>query len=110
MASSDWERKRKQAETTGVGEAAAAAAAAAADEEDEEERWVGPLPGEAAQAKKRRGNGGSGTFARLPLLWGAVREASVALPRAGSGAVGSPPGRGPRRERERPQPRGGGAW
>lgn len=80
MASSDSERKRKQLETVGGREekeeeatAAVVVAAAAADEEDEEERWVGPLPGEAAQAKKRRGNGGSGRA----LLWGAVREASV---------------------------------
>lgn len=114
MESSGSERKRKPPETAGGSEeeeaAAAAAAEADADEEDEEERWVGPLPGEAAQAKKRRGNGRSGAFARRPLLWGAAREASVAVLRAGSGAVGSPPGRRPRREWERPQPRGGGAW
>ncbi|XP_010578891.1 PREDICTED: uncharacterized protein LOC104839959 [Haliaeetus leucocephalus] len=78
MASADWERKRKQLETAGGREEKEVAAAAAADEEDEEERWVGPLPGEAAQAKKRRGNGGSGgALARRPLLWGAAREASV---------------------------------
>lgn len=57
MAASESERKRREPE-------------AAADEEDEEERWVGPLPGEAAQAKRRRGNGRSGAFACLPLLCG----------------------------------------
>ena len=47
MASSEPERKRR------------ASGAAENEEEDEEdgERWVGPLPGEAAQTKKRRGNG-----------------------------------------------------
>lgn len=46
MASSEPERKRR------------ASGATENEEEDEEdgERWVGPLPGEAAQAKKRRGN------------------------------------------------------
>lgn len=28
------------------------------EKEDEQERWVGPLPGEAAQVKKRKGEGG----------------------------------------------------
>ncbi|NXF41454.1 PPWD1 protein, partial [Nyctibius bracteatus] len=92
MASFEPERKRKLPETAGGSEeaAAAAAAAAAADEEDEEEeRWVGPLPGEAVQAKKRRGNGRSGAFARLPLLRGAARKAPAVLPWAGSAAVGT---------------------
>ncbi|TRZ08244.1 hypothetical protein HGM15179_018862 [Zosterops borbonicus] len=44
------ERKRKPLEVEAGG-----GDLAAVDEEDEEERWVGPLPGEAAQAKKRRG-------------------------------------------------------
>ncbi|RMC04471.1 hypothetical protein DUI87_18916 [Hirundo rustica rustica] len=49
MASGEPERRRKLAEVEAGG-----GDPAAADEEDEEERWVGPLPGEAAQAKKRR--------------------------------------------------------
>lgn len=77
------ERKRKQPEAVAGG-----GDAAAADEGDEEERWVGPLPGEAAQAKKRRGKGTSG-----------------ALPRVGSGAVRSPPG-----PAGRERPRGEGSW
>lgn len=54
MASAEPERKRKPPEMEVAG-----GDPAAADEEDEEERWVGPLPGEAAQAKKRRGKGTS---------------------------------------------------
>uniref|UniRef100_A0A8B9FRH9 peptidylprolyl isomerase n=1 Tax=Amazona collaria TaxID=241587 RepID=A0A8B9FRH9_9PSIT len=51
MASSDLERKRKEPEAEAkVG----SEEAAAGDEESEEEGWVGPHPGEAAQAKKRR--------------------------------------------------------
>ncbi|KAM4638191.1 peptidylprolyl isomerase domain and WD repeat-containing protein 1 isoform 2-T2 [Amazona ochrocephala] len=51
MASSDLERKRKEPEAEAkVG----SEQAAAGDEESEEEGWVGPHPGEAAQAKKRR--------------------------------------------------------
>ncbi|NXJ71036.1 PPWD1 protein, partial [Rostratula benghalensis] len=53
MASSESERKRKQAEEA-AGSEEAAAAAADDEDDDDEERWVGPLPGEAAQAKKRR--------------------------------------------------------
>nr|XP_005301043.1 peptidylprolyl isomerase domain and WD repeat-containing protein 1 isoform X2 [Chrysemys picta bellii] len=50
MASADSERKRRKLEEAAVG-----AVAGDGDEEpEEEERWVGPLPGEAAQAKKRR--------------------------------------------------------
>lgn len=60
MAATDLERKRKLPE-----EEAGGGDPAAADEEDEEERWVGPLPGEAAQAKKRKGKGRSGTLLRL---------------------------------------------
>jgi len=79
MEASDAERKRKPPEAAGGSEEAAAG-----DEEDEE-RWVGPLPGEAAQAKRRRGNGRSGAFARPPLPGG---EAG-----AGSRAAGRPAGR-----------------
>lgn len=89
MASSDSERKRKQTEAAaGSEEAAAAAAAEEEDDDDEgEERWVGPLPGEAAQAKKRRGNGRSGASARR-----------FAGERPRAAAVGSPPGGRPRRQ------------
>lgn len=31
------------------------------ERDKDQERWVGPLPGEAVQAKKRRGKGGIGT-------------------------------------------------
>ncbi|NXA32365.1 PPWD1 protein, partial [Eudromia elegans] len=49
------ERKRKQRDAAGAGgdDEAGPEAEAEAEGEDEE-RWVGPLPGEAAQAKKRR--------------------------------------------------------
>lgn len=69
MAAAEGERKRKEA---------------ADEEDDEEERWVGPLPGEAAQAKKRKGKGRSGAL----LV----------------GAVGSPAGPA---GRERPRAEGG---
>lgn len=66
MASADSERKRRKLE-----EAAAGAVAGDGDEEpEEEERWVGPLPGEAAQAKKRRGNAGSRALVRARSLGG----------------------------------------
>lgn len=77
MASSDLERKRKEPEPEAkVGSEEAAAG-------DEEESWVGPHPGEAAQAKKRKGNKRRGVFTCLLLPWGAARETSVALPGPG---------------------------
>lgn len=59
MAAAEPERKRKAEVEAGGGDPAVA------DEEDEEERWVGPLPGEAAQTKKRRGEGSSGVLLGL---------------------------------------------
>uniref|UniRef100_A0A7M4FIJ0 peptidylprolyl isomerase n=1 Tax=Crocodylus porosus TaxID=8502 RepID=A0A7M4FIJ0_CROPO len=52
MASSDSDRKRRKLETAGDSEPEPEPEPEPEDED--EERWVGPLPGEAAQAKKRR--------------------------------------------------------
>lgn len=101
MAACEPDRKRKLPEAAGS-DGEEAAAAAAADEEDEEERWVGPLPGEAAQAKKRRGNEREEpALACRFLLGGAAADVFAAPPRSGpvrSGACliapGSPWGAG----------------
>lgn len=85
MAAAEPERKRRMEVEAGGGDPAVA------DEEDEEERWVGPLPGEAAQAKKRRGKGRSGALLRLGSGgWDRLQASPGGSGRGVRAAVGSP--------------------